>query len=225
MNKNVILAAVVGLVVGAGAGIAGSCLFLKTKYQKLADEQVDDVKKAFGKRLDIIEDKYKKKEAREAAKVTSPSYSDDTVSTAKRLRSLYDGSSVESEVTIAKKISETRPREDYRSYSRAVETSDTEESEEHPMDSNVNKGPTIISKAEFGNNIMLTPTDLTYYTVDGVLTDEFDNEVDNVLRAVGSKITTSGFDRNDELELYIRNEAEGRDYRITKIKRAFSDEY
>lgn len=55
MNKT--LVGVVSFALGAAAGAAGAWYILKTKYEEIAQEEIDSVKQVFKKRLDEMNDK------------------------------------------------------------------------------------------------------------------------------------------------------------------------
>lgn len=217
MDAKYIFAAA-GFVAGAGVGIVGSCIFLKKKYEKWANDQVEDVRQAFSKRLDEKEEATKLVESVkptvEEVEKTEPVTQD----AAKAMRDIYAGKKRVDPV-LAGMPHTTTPAVDYTAYSRVTKA----ETDDHPLDDQELKGPTIISKEEYGTNLSLTTQELTYYMSDGILADEYENQIDNLLQIVGGTFTRSGFTSNDDITIYIRNEEEGKDFKITKVWKSYAE--
>lgn len=216
MDAKYIFAAV-GFVAGAGVGIVGSCIFLKKRYEKWANDQVEDVRQAFSKRFGEKEEAPKPTEpvkpAVEEAEKTEPTTQD----AAKAMRDIYVGKKRVDPVLMG--MSHTAPEVDYTAYSKVTKA----EPDDHPLDDQELKGPTIISKEEYGTNLSLTTQELTYYMSDGILADEYENQIDNLLQIVGGTFTRSGFTSNDDITIYIRNEEEGKDFKITKVWKSYAE--
>lgn len=210
--------AAVGFVAGAGVGVVGSCIFLKKKYEKWANDQVEDVRQAFSKRFDEKEEASKPTEpvkpTVEEAEKTEPVTQD----AAKAMRDIYAGNKRVDPV-LAGMSHTTTPAVDYTAYSRVAKA----ETDDHPLDDQELKGPIVISKEEYGTNLSLTTQELTYYMSDGILADEYENQIDNLLQIVGGTFTRSGFTSNDDITIYIRNEEEGKDFKITKVWKSYAE--
>lgn len=220
MDAKYIFAAA-GFVAGAGVGIVGSCIFLKKKYEKWANDQVEDVRQAFAKRT-----KERAEESeRPVQKASVKSEEAETIEkpvqdAAKAMRDIYSGTKRVDPVLAGMPYS-TTPAVDYTVYSKPKVTK--AETDDHPLDDQELKGPIVISKEEYGTNLSLPTQELTYYMNDGILADEYDNQIDNLLQIVGGTFTRSGFTSNDDITIYIRNEEEGKDFKITKVWKSYAE--
>ena len=97
----------------------------------------------------------------------------------------------------------------------ATETSQMQE------DNFMADGPYVISPAEFGDQDEYDTVSLKYYS-DGVLTDFFDEPVDDVDDLVGEESLKS-FGEYEPDSVYVRNEEERTDYEILLEPGKFSD--
>jgi len=174
-------------VAGAAVGSAATWGFAKTKYEKLAQEEIDSVKEAF---------------SRPKVEVATP------------------------EPEPEKIPDEDIPKKDLMSYAAELQKSgytnysdpsaaDTEQDEE-PADK-----PYVISPEDFGEFPDYEKISLTHY-VDGVLTDENDEIVDNVDDTVGSDYS-SHFGAYEDDAVHIRNDGRRCDYEILRDLRKYSD--
>jgi hypothetical protein len=86
---------------------------------------------------------------------------------------------------------------------------------------NVRKEPYVLSPDEFGELADYGTESLTYYA-DGVLTDDFDNPIEDV----GAMVVEDFADHFGEYEddsVFVRNENHKTDYEILRDERNFSD--
>lgn len=89
-------------------------------------------------------------------------------------------------------------------------------------DSDMNDGPYVISPDEYGENDYECES-LTYYA-DGVLTDDWDNPIEDVEGLVGvESLEHFGDNDGDEDTVYVRNDQYKTDYEILRDNRNFSD--
>ena len=83
------------------------------------------------------------------------------------------------------------------------------------------KKPYIIPPDEFGEHPNYGAESLTYYA-DGVLTDDFDNPIENVEAMVGEESLTH-FGEYEDDSVFVRNDEHKTDYEILRDERNFSD--
>lgn len=97
------------------------------------------------------------------------------------------------------------------------------EAEEWTEKANSASPPMVIEEHEFGATGYLDETELYYFTVNKILTNENEEVIPDPERLIGDTIVTSGFDSNDEKYLYVRNYRTSTDYLIEKIIGSYSD--
>ena len=96
---------------------------------------------------------------------------------------------------------------------------DHDEEEEDPMEGR----PYVISPDEYGNEDDYDCESLTYYS-DGVLTDDWDNPIEDIESFVGvESLNHFGENEGDEDTVYVRNDDHKRDYEILRDPRKFSE--
>lgn len=84
----------------------------------------------------------------------------------------------------------------------------------------VNNRPYVIPPEEFGESDYGTES-LTYYA-DGILTDDFDNPIEDVEAMVGEDSLTH-FGEYEDDSVFVRNDGHKTDYEILRDERNFSD--
>ena len=171
---------------GAAIGAAFSWFFVKTYYERIAQEEIDSVKKTFKK--------YEENEERETV--------DDILSKRKKQKSgRYPWGSgkepYDDIIEYAKKLRENN----YVDYSNSEKE---KVNSEYP-------DPYVISPEEFGE-AEYPQISLTYFS-DGVLADEFDDKIDNVNDTVGID-SLKHFGEYEDDSVFVRNELLGIDYEI-----------
>ena len=193
MLKNIIM-----FMSGAGIGALTTYLFLKNKYEKIAQEEIDSVKETFSKReseldrneISNIEDNDVKMKAR-AAKLKPE---------------------IAGYVTMLRKM-------DYTSYSG--ETKPVPEIEKEDETAFEHQPPYVISPEEFTESEDYTPISLTYYA-DQILADDCDELVEDVENTVGFE-SLGTFGEYEEDSVFVRNDRLRCDYEILKDQRNYSD--
>ena len=65
--------------------------------------------------------------------------------------------------------------------------------------------------------------ELNYFTEDEILASPENEEIEDVFGLIGDTIQRSGFNRNDEKVIYVRNYELSRDYEIAKVFGAYAD--
>ena len=101
----------------------------------------------------------------------------------------------------------------YRNYATKSEKKEDEEEMSEPY---------VISPDEFDENDYETET-LTYYA-DGVLTDEYDNIIEDVEGTVGSE-SLNHFGEYEDDSVFVRNDERETDYEILLDARKYSEIY
>lgn len=93
---------------------------------------------------------------------------------------------------------------------------------EEKGDKEVSK-PYVIKPDEFGNEYEYDAVSLNYYA-DGILTDDFDNIIEDVDGTVGEE-SLNHFGEYEEDSVFVRNDKYKTDYEILRDNRNFSDVY
>lgn len=109
-------------------------------------------------------------------------------------------------------------------YYRSVDKRKIDSAEELSERANSNdSGPVIISFQECGLNPEYDKEDLFFYKEDGVVTNDNEEICAAPEDMIGTCIQDSGFDRNDQEILYVRNDRRLTYYAIEKYDYAFSE--
>ena len=175
---------VVVFVVGAAVGSAVTWKLLKTKYEQIAQEEIDSVKEAFSKRF-TPEDSNGPQESGES-QMTLNEYSE--------------------------KLKEMKYANDLA----------MAEKEKKGVIVDMNKSePYVISPEEFGELDDYDAISLNYYA-DGVLTDDWDNVIEDVDDMVGLD-SLNHFGEYEDDSVFVRNERDKADYEILLDTRNFAD--
>lgn len=171
------LSNVVIFAIGAALGSLATWKFVKNKYERIANEEIESVKETFSKK--------QKKEEESTDKM-------------------------ESEDKHEEKYEEMKNIIDERGY-LFVER----------QDGTIPNPPYVISPEEFDTLDDYGTETLTYYA-DGVLTDDFDNPIEDVEAMVGVESLTH-FGEYEDDSVFVRNERHRIDYEILADERNFSE--
>lgn len=171
--------------VGAAIGSLVTWKLVKTKYERIAQEEINSVKETFAKRKPVIN--------------TSKS------------------------VDVDEQVSNSPVDfEKYRGLAKVYNISDEEDEEnEEEGEPDMSDGPQIISPDEFAQNDSYDIVSLNYYA-DGVLTDDWDNIIEDPEETVGPDIE-SHFGEYKEDTVYVVNDEHGAYYEICRDLRNYSD--
>ena len=159
---------------GAAIGSAVTWKLVKTKYEQIAQEEIDSVKEVFAKRASMMKPSLEEYKAK-----------------------LND---------LAYEAAEVEEKEEN------TEKEDTESMEF--------KAAYVISPEEFGDCDYETVT-LTYYA-DGVVTDDFDEPIDNVEDLIGPDALNT-FGEYEDDSVFVRNDEKMCDYEILLDVRNYAD--
>lgn len=166
--------------VGAAIGSLVTWKLVKTKYERIAQEEINSVKETFAKRKPKTE--------------------------------------------VTEKIDNSRA--DFDKYSSLAKPygfgeEDENDDENEEGEPEMSDGPHVISPDEFGQNDSYDIVSLNYYA-DGVLTDDWDNIIEDPEETVGPDIEKH-FGEYEEDTVYVRNDEHGADYEICRDLRNYSD--
>lgn len=195
------LSKVVIFAVGAAIGSAVTWKFVKTKYERIAQEEIDSYKEYCGKKFEP-----KEFEPREFETVG------DAI-----VAGIADGSSRPQPSAIKPDLREYAARIQEQGYTDYSNNSKSEGNTEEMTD--VEK-PYVIEPNEYGECGYET-VELTYYS-DGVLADDMDNVVDDVDDIVGLDSLTQ-FGEYEDDSVHVRNDRLKCDYEILLDHRKYSD--
>lgn len=185
---------------GAAIGSLITWTFIKTKYEQIAQDEIDSVKEVFYARKKELEDRYNK--------------NDDSC----------EGDTDYSEIEIENNKKEYKKLIDINRYSYdETLKSNTENGDDEMEDSFNNEKPYTIPPDEFGEEDGYGVETLTYYA-DGVLTDDWGNIIENVDELVGiDSLKTFGEYEDDTV--FVRNENLKCEYEILLDNQKYSDIY
>lgn len=179
---------------GAALGSAVTWKFVETKYKKIADEEIASVKEVFGRGH-----REEVNPVDDAADISEEGKDED--------KEKYEPSEEELD-ELKEKISTNG----YTNYSTKKEKEEDDMSE-----------PYVISPDEFSENNEYETESLTYYS-DGVLTDEYDNPIEDIERLVGSDALTH-FGEYEDDSVFVRNDDLKTDFEILKDYARYYDKY
>lgn len=180
--------------VGAAIGSVITWKLVKTKYERIAQEEIDSVKEVYSKKI--------QKEVE--------------METYKAMSSKYDTTSDECKVTSSLSDLDTS-----KLHYKNEEVESDNKDEEEEKDDMITDGPYVISPDEFGNEFDYEEVSLTYYA-DGVLTDDQDNIIEDVDGLVGLDYLNH-FGEYEDDSVFVRNDALQTDYEILADLRNYSD--
>lgn len=169
--------------VGAAIGSLVTWKLVKTKYERIAQEEINSVKETFAKRKPVMNTP-KPADTQEQVGNSQPDF------------------------------------EKYTSLTKAYNYVD-EEDEEEEGEPDMSDGPQVISPDEFGQNDSYDIVSLNYYA-DGVLTDDWDNVIEDPDETVGPDIEKH-FGEYEEDTVYVMNDEHGAYYEICRDLRSYSD--
>ena len=196
MNLN-ILNKVVIFTVGAAIGSAVTWKLVKTKYEQIAQEEIDSVKEVFSRRE---ESKYA-----------------EGLKDALQLNKEIDAATkraIDTEESEKKEMADILDNQRYTNYSN------NKPKEETGMEMEFDK-PYVIPPDEFGEIDDYNTVSLTYYA-DGIVTDEMDEPIDDMDDIIGEE-SLDHFGEYEEDSVFVRNDALRTDYEILKDVRNYSD--
>ena len=181
--------------VGAAIGTAATWKFFKTKYELIAQEEIDSVKEVFSRRGGANSEPDERPVADTEQDIPAPD------------NKAKPG---------VKEYAANLRKLGYTDYSAISKKDEAQEEVKQDVDK-----PYVISPDEFGEFYDYEKIDLTYYS-DGVLADENDDIVDDADNSVGSDFAEH-FGDYEEDAVHIRNDRLKCDYEILFDHRKYSD--
>lgn len=197
MNDNIIKVFI--FAAGAAVGSAVTWKLVKSKYEQIANEEIESVKEVFSRREAAI----KKEDENEEENIAEPKEVKNKVIPDK------EGLSV---VEYAKILAK-------QNYSNEKEEKENEGGSED-MDQN---DIYVIPPEEFGDDPDYEVVSLTYYN-DDILTDEFDDVIteDEIDELIGDDALTR-FGEYEDDSVFVKNELKETYYEILRDTRNYSD--
>ncbi len=187
-------------IFGAAVGSVVTWQYVKKKYERIAQEEIDSVKETFSKLKEV---KSKDNESEENNNVRT------IVERAKDKPSI---------VEYAAKLR----KQGYTNYSNTDSLSEDSNVSEEGVDENmINDKPYVISPDEFGEFDDYETISLTYYA-DQVLADEDDELVEDIEETVGFE-SLNTFGQYEDDSVFVRNDRLKCDYEILLDQRKYSD--
>lgn len=191
---------------GAAIGSAVTWKVVKTKYERIVQEEIDSVKETFANNFASRSD------TNEVTPDEDDSYHQVNWS------ELEDLNEDEDEETDDE---DDKSEQDYlRDYGRLIDQYTTNNNEEGGAE-NMAKEPYVISPYDFGEIDEYRKFELTYYA-DEILEDEDYNIVNDVDELIGPKALTT-FGEYEEDAVFVRNERLCADFQILKDPRTYDE--
>lgn len=197
--------------IGAAIGSLVTWKLVKTKYEMIAQEEIDSVKEVFAKRKEKSYDLSEYHDFDEFD--TDDDYAESTDDSEKNSDVQFKHSDKPSLSDYAKILND----KGYTDYSSITDKKEEKEGGNESVDV---KKPYVISPDEFGELDEYEAVSLNYYA-DGVLTDDWDNVIEDVEGIVGVDSLTH-FGEYEEDSVFVRNDNLKTDYEILMDVRNFS---
>lgn len=199
MTMNNTLSKIIVFTAGAAIGSVVTWKIVKTKYEKIAQEEIDSVKELYSTKA--CECSSTTEEDSEEAEEEDQSYDDKT-----------------------RPFPNRSEREEYNKLVKdsGYKPNQTDENQNSEEDDDMDK-PYVISPEEFGENGYETVS-LTYYEGDGVLTDDIDKPFDE--DEIAEYVVPDFADHFGEYEddsVFVRNDFMKTDFEILKDQRSYSE--
>lgn len=217
MNAKIIVIAAGSALVGAAAGVLGTMRYFKKKYEQVAQNEIDEVRKYYS-----MNSVYQAEKSNEEA-LEAPS---DT-----EIESEEASMTDEERAEIKKKLKDNWKQT--TNYAACYNRQTTGPEEEEPEDEggpvlteeewtdrmkNISRPPKLISADDLeGLPNYVEMETWFYYTYDATVTDENDQVIEDYMRYLGDCLDKYDFPDSDETVIYVRNFEYDKVYEITKI--------
>ena len=207
-----------GLIMGGAGGFFGAKKYLEPKYEKIAEDEIDQMREHFRKRSMVREDKpdlgdlnevIRKHNYRGESVVRPPVPVDPPAPGAPNVHS--------SSVSSAETADQLRNVFETGKDPGADWDWDTEKALRKEG------GAYVIHKDEYGETDNNEAT-LSYYAGDDILCDQQDRIVDNQYSLVGDCLNKFGHGSHDRNVVYVRNEELGIDMEVIKSDKTYAEE-
>lgn len=201
MNKDLIVKGLI-FVAGAAIGSVVTWKMVKTKYEQIAQEEIESVREAFGRSIDE-DDTEESTEDESGIKGVDP----DSPSVAEEIRGIVKKLGYVTELPEEENPTET--------------TEEKEESKEEEEEEDMDSKPYVISPDEFGDCEYITVS-LSYY-LDGIVTNEQGKIVANTDELIGEDFADH-FGEYEDDSVFVRNDRLGMDFEILKDYRDYYED-
>lgn len=180
---------------GATVGAATAWVYLRKRYEQIAQEEIDSVKAAFAEKKPVFTNENRiDEQAENQHKADIAKLKPDLVDYAAKLQ-----------------------EEGYVNYTEHSKKNTEEKKEEPMLDT-----PYVISPDEFGATDNYAQISLVYYDGDEVLADEEDEIVEDIAGTVGEDFAEH-FGEYEDDSVFVRNDRLRCDYEICKDNRSYAD--
>lgn len=197
---------------GAAVGSAVTWKVVKTKYEKIAQEEIDSVKEAFAE--------YFVNEGDTCEEEASEEDEDERPSSSSRQINWEDYEDLDEDDT-AEEDEYQADEADREEYARLTSYYTNEEGGAENMDKPIGRAPYVIDPDEFASRDNWKTVSLTYYA-DDILEDEKYNIINNRDELIGPKALTT-FGEYEEDSVFVRNERLRTDFEILKDYRTYDE--
>ena len=210
MNKNALIN-IATFAIGAAVGSVATWKLLKTKYENIAQEEIDSVKEAFAEETktnrEPVEDEVK------VAKAQTKAYNEIIKNVGYSVSSGYSEGIKDLNNEVSEKIKTIVAECD-----EIVNLGKEAMVNTGGKETMVKDGPYIISPSDFGEDDEYEVITLVCYA-DGVITESDNGEiVDDVEGAIGDCDVRAHFGEYEDDSVFIRNEERKVDYEILRDK-------
>lgn len=188
---------------GAALGSAVTWKILKTKYDRLIQEEIDSVKEAFSDRNDTIQESDEDEEEDEEEESSEP---------ARKINWFELEDVVDDE--------EDFTEDEKNEYKQIASNYTSEKGGAEDMNHTTNP-PYVISPYDFGELDDYHQVELTYY-LDGILEDEDYHIVTDADELIGPKALTT-FGEYEDDSVFVRNDRLRTDFQILKDYRTYDE--
>lgn len=200
---------------GAAIGSVVTWKVVKTKYERIAQEEIDSVKEAFAEYF-VDKDDTSADEVSEEDDEERPSISSRQINWED-----YEDLDEDDEDDEAEEDEYQADEADREEYARLTSYYNNEKGGPEDMDKHVGRAPYVISPDDFASLDDWKTVSLTYYA-DDILEDEKYNIINNRNELIGHKALTT-FGEYEEDSVFVRNERLKTDFEILKDYRTYDE--
>lgn len=224
--KYAVLGAAGGLVVGGAIGYFLAYKRLETKFDKIANDEIDQMREHFHAKEKARDSEDRKGDLAELKKQVAPYAGDNADDDVPAEEIEYEPATPEAIANAAKAQDELRKKEEteenvFEKHGKSPSDGWDQEHEENSRQPGV---PYVVHMDEHGTK-GYTETSLTYYAGDDVLAGERDNIFEDQDGLVGvGNLDRFGHGANDPDLVYVRNDEMGVDFEIVRVHKSYAEE-
>lgn len=221
--KYAALGAAGGLVVGGAVGYFIAFKRLETKFDKIANDEIDQMRDHFHAKEKARESEDRKGDLSELKKHVAP-YAGDNADDVPVEELEYVPATPEAVANAAKAQAELRGETEENVFEKHAKDPSDGWDQEHEENSRQPGVPYVVNMEEHGTK-GYTETSLTYYAGDDVLAGERDNIFEDQDGLVGvGNLDRFGHGSNDPDLVYVRNDDMGVDFEIIRVHKSYAEE-